>query len=194
MSSDTKERAQLFNLWAAVSKMVVDGKRSTAVVAKALQQIVSSMFTTLVRADDTRTTEEVLAATPHTYVNPNITSTLFPRRRREAGTREWVVIEGDEFDHDPTSEEVFALAAARGLIRPSYEDALDFDEQHPDEQGVLVFLHEPVRVPGARPSVVCLVRFGADRRVRLFWSGDGWVRAFRSGFLRPPASQSGKSA
>ena len=142
------------------------------------------MFTTLVRADDTRTTEEVLAATPHTYVNPNITSTLFPRRRREAGTREWVVIEGDEFDHDPTSEEVFALAAARGLIRPSYEDALDFDEQHPDEQGVLVFLHEPVQIPDDRPRVVYLDRVGADRRVYLLWFDGGWNRDYRFGFLR----------
>ncbi len=98
-------------------------------IAKAAKRI----FSFVIRPDET--TEQVLFATQHTYVNQAVNSANFPMRPSIVGARKLVFIEGSEFDHNPTSEEVFAEAEKRGFTRPTYEDALWFDREFPNEQG-----------------------------------------------------------
>lgn len=133
-----------------------------------------------------RTTEEAVSAGKYDgYINPNLNSMDFPMRSRNNKTRTVEFIDGSEFDHDPTSDEAFALAAERGLERPTYEDALDFGAEHPEEQrhAPLVWPHKPVRVDGGL-YVVALYGNASERHLCLYWFGSRWPRHYRFAFIR----------
>lgn len=107
------------------------------------------------------TTEEALKR-PHGYVNRYINSENFPLRKGPESQRTLEVIKDSEFDHEPSKEEVIEEATRRGLRRPTYEDALRFDQQYREEQGWYVFLHEPWQMPdGGGPRTILLYRTGS---------------------------------
>jgi hypothetical protein len=88
-------------------------------------------------------TSELVAQGKYDWSDNRITDERFPIQPHAPVQR---VIELIKFDHDPSSEEVLEEFERRGLERPTYEDALYFGIQHPDEQRKhhIVFLHEPV--------------------------------------------------
>ena len=131
------------------------------------------------------TTEQVIGATVHTYVNGNINSENFPLTTGPEEEREMVAFQVTDYDHDPSSEEILKELKARGLERPTHEDALKFDEAHPDEKGVFVFLHEPWLDPGAGPVVLFVSRGGAGRGLGLGWFVYAWIRFFWFVGVRP---------
>ncbi len=90
-------------------------------------------------------TSELLRRGEYDYSGVPINDDLFPIEEHAPFSR---IIEFVEFDHDPNSKEVLAEFAHRKLVRPTYEDALTFGAEYPDEQLRLrlPFLHEPVQV------------------------------------------------
>ena len=123
-----------------------------------------------------RATEQVVGATSHSFVNENINSENFPLTIGPKEERELVAFQLLEYDHEPTTEEVLAELKKRGLERSTYEDALKWDESHPDEKGVFVFLHEPWRHPDGYPSVLYAYRDDTIRGLNLGCSGNAWGR------------------
>ncbi len=103
-----------------------------------------------------RTTEEVVGATKHTFVDKYINSANLPLTEVVEEDRELVAFQVLDWDHDPESPEILKEFKKRGLERPTHEDALKFDEAHPDEKGVFVFLHETLAEP--RPPPACARR------------------------------------
>ena len=149
----------------------------TAVMADVLKRArvrIGKMFR-IIRGGK-RTTEQVIDATTHTYVNESITSAIFPLTEAPEENRELVGFQMAKYDHDPSSEEVLKELKKRGLERPTHEDALKFDEAHPYEKGVFVFLHKPWLDPGRRPRVLVVVRGEANRELHLPWFGHSWPR------------------
>ena len=135
-----------------------------------------------------RTIEAAITAGKYGDVRMDVNSERFPMRLRPEGTRTIEFIKGTEFDHNPTSEEIIALAESRGLERPMYEDALDFGEQFPKQQErtVHVWLHEPVSVMKLL-FVVVLSVCASGRRLSLSFFNNEWHRSCRFAFIRKPA-------
>jgi hypothetical protein len=92
-----------------------------------------------------------------------------------------------EFDHDPTSEEVLAEIARRGLERPTAEDALRFAERYPEEQrkAPVVFLHEPWRDAFGYRRVLYLDGWDGMRSLLGGYFVSGWRRQCRFPARRP---------
>jgi len=130
-----------------------------------------------------RATEELVQAGKYNWVDENITNQNLPMRPRPNGE---VVIELLEFDHDVSSEEVIKGAQKRGLERPSYEDALFFGEQHPEEQRKrpIVFLHEPWQSPRGGRNVLVLYGDSSGRSLSLDCFGGRWRRRYVFVFVR----------
>ncbi len=140
----------------------------------------------LLKIADGRTTEELVKDGKYDYANPDINSKNFPARARKEKSEEIVFIEGKDFDHDPTSEEVLAEAKRRGLERPVYEDSLYFGEEHPEvqRQGPVVFLHEPWRDSDGDLRVVYLWSYVVFRLLYLNYFSSRWSRYCRFAFVR----------
>ena len=140
----------------------------------------------LLKIADGRTTEELVRDGKYNYANPDINSKNFPVRARKEKSFKIEFIEGKDFDHDPTSEEVLAEAKRRGLERPVYEDGPYFGEEHPEVQreGPVVFLHEPWLDSGGHLRVVCLWDGGGYRKLYLYCFAHRWPRACRFAFVR----------
>ncbi|MFA6551472.1 MAG: hypothetical protein WCV41_03025 [Patescibacteria group bacterium] len=130
-----------------------------------------------------RATEEVISAGKYDWVNEYITSQNFPLRLQQDGE---VAIELLKFDHNVSSEEVIEEARKRGLERPTYETALFFGEQHPEEQRKhpIVFLHEPWQSPGSRGRVLVLYSSSPGRILDLLWFCSCWDRDYMFAFVR----------
>lgn len=141
----------------------------------------------LLKITDGRTTEELVRDGKYNYANPDINSENFPARARKEKSVTIEFIKGDDFDHEPTSEEVLQEAEKRGLNRPAYEDGLYFGVEHPEVQreGPVVFLHEPWRDFGGDLRVVGLWSGGGCRGLHLVCFADGWGRDCRFAFVRP---------
>ena len=123
-----------------------------------------------------RTTEEVVRATTHTFVNGNINSANFPLTRAAEEGWELEAFQVADWDHDPSSEEILQELKTRKLERPTYEDALKFDEEHTDKKGTFVFLHRPWLGPDGLPDVLVVRRDEADRGLYLNWFAGRWYR------------------
>jgi len=117
----------------------------------------------------------LVAFSEYDYVNSLITDERFPIAKHEPvpGTIELV-----EFDHHPTSEEVLAEFKKRGLERPTYEHALNFGIDHPEEQRKwpIIFLHEPVLNSYGFRSVLVLRGYSGKRFLSLFLLDNEWGR------------------
>mgnify|MGYP001613869149 FL=1 len=146
-------------------------ERLTAAVREMLEGLMCKVF--CVTRGGKRTTEEMIAATKHTFVNECITSANFPLVSGPDEARELVAF---QVDYDPTSEQVFVELEKRGLERPTHEDALKFDEAYPEEKGFFVFLHKPWLSSGGGPRVLVVYRVGAYRELDLHWFDVRWSR------------------
>lgn len=146
----------------------------TEAVKKMLEELATKIFR--ITRGGKRTTEEVVGTTTHTFVNKYINSENFPLTEKAEEECELVAFQVAHWDHDPESSEILKELKKRGLERPTHEDALKFDETHPDEKGVFVFLHEPWLPPGRRPPLLVVCRDGAHRKLDLGWFAYGWPR------------------
>jgi hypothetical protein len=137
---------------------------------------------------DGRSTEELVKAGQYGYAHSCVTSESFPVRRLAArGVREIVLL---EFDRDVASAEAVSAAAALGLDRPTYEDALHFGVQHPEAQRErpIVFLHDPWLGYFGRRDVLCLWTNHGRRELGLEGFDDPFARDYRFAFVRRPAA------
>ena len=158
-----------------VGKVLEEMTEQMAEVVKAARARVGKVFR-IVRGGK-RTTEQVVGATTHTYINDGITSANFPLIESLEEERELVAFQVPDYDHDPSSEEILAELKTRGLERPTYEDGLKFDEAHPDEKGVFVFLHMPWQGPDRLLRVLVVSLGEASRGLHLIWFAGGWDRS-----------------
>lgn len=120
------------------------------------------------------TTEQVVRDGNYDWSNPNITSQLFPWRRRSGKrTIELVDMTQHGFPSEYSFDDSLAVLRKLGLDRPVYEDGLFTGKQHPEKQKErpVMFPHEPV-VVGGRPRVVCLWGSAGDRGLSLDWTGS----------------------
>lgn len=158
------------------------GEASVDKIADALAEMLVRCASTVygvfqLTLEGNATASELVKRGQYNWHNDWITDERFPIRSHDPMNR---IVELVEFDHDPESEEVLAEFARRGLERPTYEDALYFGVQCPEEQRKrpIVFLHEPVLDPDGDRRVLVLGG-GSDRRgLRLVWFGGRWDRRY----------------
>ncbi len=132
---------------------------------------------------DARSTEQLVEAGGYGYAHSCVTSENFPvRGRGEAGERDIVLL---GFDRDVTAAEALAAAAALGLGRPSYEDALHFGIAHPavQQEHPVIFLHDPWFGYFGRRDVLCLWSNAGRRELGLEGFDDTWDPRHRFAFL-----------
>ena len=106
-----------------------------------------------------------------------------------------VVIKGDEFDHDPTTDEIRALASERNYLTPPAEVAPLLREFLSDKDletmGVfwLAVMHEPIIDSDGRPGVLFVNRDHDGRWLSAYWANpnDPWSRYGGWVFLAPQA-------
>lgn len=134
-----------------------------------------------------RTVTMLVKAGRYEWSDPSITDELFPLTEEREFPR---TIELDEFDRDPSSDEVLAEFAARGLERPVPADCFDFGIEHPGEQRKhpIVFLHKPVLVHG-HPSVLVLRADVGHRGLDLPWFARPWSRHCVFAGVRPATGE-----
>jgi hypothetical protein len=132
---------------------------------------------------DARSTEQLVEAGGYGYAHSCVTSENFPvRGRAEADERDIVLL---GFDRDVTAAEALAAAAALGLGRPSYEDALHFGIAHPavQQEHPVIFLHDPWVGYFGRRDVLCLWSNAGRRELGLEGFDDTWDPRHRFAFL-----------
>lgn len=115
------------------------------------------------------TTEQVVKDGNYSYANPNITSRLFPWRRRSGKrTIELVDMTAHGFPSTYSDDDALAVLDKLGLDRPVYEDGLLTGKQYPDKQKErpIMFPHEPVVVDGGS-DVVYLWGYAGSRKLSL---------------------------
>ena len=129
-------------------------------------------------------TSELVVQGDYGWPDNWITDELFPIQKHAPVGR---TIELVEFDHEPPSEEVLEKLAQRGLERPTYEDALYFGIQHPEEQRKrpVVFLHEPVLRPDGDRGVLVLEERAGERDLYLLRFDSRGRRHYAFAAVRP---------
>jgi len=150
----------------AVDRFVAD----LVALAKAASNILQ------IKVGGNRTTEQVVAAGNYSWSNSNITSRLFPWRRRSGKrTIELVDMVQHGFSSIFSFDDALVVLDKLGLDRPVYEDGLLTGEHHPEKQRErsIMFPHEPIVLDGC-PCVVCLWGSAGGRRLDLSWAGDRW--------------------
>lgn len=122
-------------------------------------------------------TSELVMRGRYACSNDWITDERFPLQKHAPIGR---TIELVSFDHNSALEEVLAEFSNRGLERPTYEDALYFGIEYPNEprKHPIVFLHEPVQAsPLGRGHVLVLNEHVDKRLLLLVWFGAWWYRS-----------------
>ena len=117
------------------------------------------------------------------YAQAAITSDNFPADRAASARVRGIVLL--EFEHPVTFEDVVGAASPRGLVRPTYEDALYFGIAHPEVQRArpIIFLHEPWLGFFGRRDVLCLWSNAGRRELGLEGFDDTWGPQFRFAFV-----------
>lgn len=169
-----------------LQNVIANGGDLQTAIVEAIKKLARRVVFLLTKISDGRTTEELVRDGKYNYANPHINSANFPARARKEKAAKIVFIEGQDFDHDPTTEEVLAEAKSRGWHQPQYEDGLYFGEEHPEVQreNPVVFLHEPWRVPRGTRGVLCLWGSGGHRGLDLRCYDGRWLRRCRFAFVR----------
>jgi hypothetical protein len=131
-----------------------------------------------------RSTEQLVEAGQYGYAHSCVTSENFPVRARTKDPREDEIVLL-AFDHEVNAAQALAEAARRGLDRPLYEDALDFDAEHPDVQREhpVIFLHDPWVGFFGRRDVLCLWSNAGRRELGLEGFDDTWDPRHRLAFV-----------
>ena len=130
-------------------------------------------------------TEALVAAGGYGYAHSCVDSANFPARPLAGrGPLDVVLL---AFDHDVDAAEALAAAAALGLERPLYEDALHFGIAYPDvqRQAPVVFLHDPWFGHFGRRDVLTLWDNAGRRELGLDGFDDRWSPRCRFAFVRP---------
>jgi hypothetical protein len=132
---------------------------------------------------DGRTTEELVAAGNYGYAHSAINSGNFPARHFGGPRQREVALLG--FDREVTTTDATTEAARRSLEPPTYEDALYFGIAHPDvqDQGPVVFLHDPWLGFFGRRDVLCLWSNAGRRELGLEGFDDRWSPSYRFAFV-----------
>jgi hypothetical protein len=132
---------------------------------------------------DGRSTEELVETGAYGYAHSCVTSENFPARRFAAPRVRQVVLL--TFDRVVTSAQACDAAREAGLERPEYEDALYFGIEHPEAQqeGPIVFLHDPWVGYFGRRDVLCLWTNAGRRELGLEGFDDQWTASYRFGFV-----------
>ena len=132
---------------------------------------------------DARSTEQLVEAGGYGYAHSCVTSENFPVRQRGATGERDIVLVG--FDRDVTAAGALAAAAALGLERPSYEDALHFGIAHPavQQDHPVIFLHDPWFGHFGRRDVLCLWSNAGRRELGLEGFDDTWAPRHRFAFV-----------
>jgi hypothetical protein len=132
---------------------------------------------------DGRSTEELVEAGGYGYAHSCVISENFPIRAAHRPRRREIFLV--RFEGEVTAEEALAAGAARGLARPTCEDALRFGIQHPGVQreGPIVFLHEPWFGYFGRRDVLCLWSNAGRRELGLEDFDGRWAPGYRFAFV-----------
>lgn len=89
-------------------------------------------------------------------------------------------VDGTDFDHDPSSDEVLDELKRRGLEEPTEEDALRYGATCPEgkDKRAVVFLHKKnlCRDPDGDLCVLVFYWNGSQRELDCGWFGDTWDR------------------
>ena len=136
-------------------------------------------------ADDGRPTEALVDAGRYGYAHSCVNSENFPARPlARRGVRDIVLL---AFDREVDAACALDAAAALGLERPLYEDALHFGAAHPEvqRQAPLVFLHDPWFGYFGRRDVLTLWDNAGRRELGLDGFDDRWGPRCRFAFVRP---------
>ena len=138
----------------------------------------STLFT--LALGDGQSKEHLLAA--FSWVGNVARAFVMSEQFRFATAREDVdleFIDGTNFDHDPSSDEVLEELKKRGLEEPTGEDALRYGATCPEgkDKRAVVFLHKKNlwRGPGGL-SVLVFEWDGSGRRLDYYLFADAWYR------------------
>ncbi|HEX9722391.1 MAG TPA: hypothetical protein VGA53_03945 [Candidatus Paceibacterota bacterium] len=139
-------------------------------------RIRSTIVATFTITCEGRKTSELVRLGKYDWTKDWIVDERFPIEPHEPVTR---TIEFIECDYDPSSKEVLEELERHGLKGPTYEDALEFGVEHPEQQRKRphVFLHEAVLGPSGYRFVLALGGDAGYRRLDLPWFGRRWHRA-----------------
>lgn len=136
--------------WANSGEELFGAFQRALLSAKAQRRLLfdARPYTIKISSTDGRTKQQILAATSYSKVPLEVTlRDIFLIRPIESA----IEIEVLDFHRNISSKDAIAIAESYGLQRPSYEHALLFAEQHLkesiDNQGPIVFLHEPWNNP-----------------------------------------------
>ena len=157
-----------------IVKLGKNGKILSRSLSKIFDEIENSIVF-LLTLGGSFSTSELIRKGGYDWFNDWITDERFPIQKHEPVERR---LEFVEFDYDPSSEDVLKEFESRGLERPTYEDALYFGIEHPEEQRKrpIIFLHEPVLDPRGDRSVLVLNEDGGKRKLNLGYFDGGWGR------------------
>ena len=138
------------------------------------------------KVGDGRSTEELVEAGNYGYAHSCIVSDNFPTR--QSGGLKDREIRLLNFDRETSTREILAEARGLGLEPPMYEDALYFGIEYPEAQqdGPLVFLHEPWVGFYGRRDVLCLWTNAGRRELGLEGYDETWTSVHRFAFVKPP--------
>jgi len=155
------------------------GAKGPEVLERLKKMLRWAMFT--VTHGDGTTKEQLLAA--YNYVGDVARTFVMSVLFRTVSAPEDVdleFIDGTDFDHDPTSEEVLEELARRGLEESTEEDALCYGATCPEgkDKRSVVFLHKANLWRGPREHLRVLVFdwYGSGRRLDDGWFDDPWIR------------------
>lgn len=124
----------------------------------------------LIMRGGNRTTEEVIGATAHTSVDVHIGSQSFSLCPGPEERQVLIAFQIPDLTRDPKIDMLIGELARFNLSRPTYEDALKFDEAYPDEEGFFLFPHEPWHDPVGYERVLYVHRRGLSRELNLAWT------------------------
>ena len=148
-----------------------------------------SVFT--VKMGGSETTDQITAALGFSF-NKWITQANFPLKPSENPTEDEIEIvdPGCSF----SEEEGLKILKDKNLVRPTYEHAIRFSQQHgktttSEKKPYIIFLHEAWRDPVGGRRVVDLGRDPEDRTLRLGFPDGGFRDDWVLAGVRPRKSQ-----
>ncbi len=135
----------------------------------------------IVKMGGATNTDEITKALGFPFDNL-ITQENFPLKPSENPTEDEIEIVDP--GRDFSEEEGPQILKEKGLLRPTYEHAIRFAEQHgkattSEKKPFMIFLHEAWQNPDRDRSIVCLDRDAECRRLTLHYSG----RRFRDYYV-----------
>lgn len=181
MGSSKNPYERLMKLMSSALKLVAEGSRSAESLADHLQIFVFGQFRkALVNYYDPA--HHRIDCDQYAFVAEDLCPEHFPVRGK--GQRE-VIYDYLEFDHEPTTQEVFSAIEARSDIRvPDFAETRDYHETYPQERMVapVISLCGTIETWDRKRSVACVEAYdNKDKGLRLnrYWLGFRWLPCTR---------------